>query len=381
MITDVRISISIALAGCLSAASLRAEPAEAKAALPSDPSPPRMKADPAREAITDPAQADGDFAVQGEYLGPALPGAEDCEHLGLQVIALGRGRFQAVLLRGGLPGAGWDRQTKTRLSGQWEDGIVSLAGSQYAARVAPCEALVRDARGSEAGRLRKIHRISATQDAPPPCGALRLFDGTHTDCFEKGGMDAEGLLRVGAVTKMPVGDFRMHLEFRTPYMPLARGQGRGNSGIYIQQRYEVQILDSFGLEGEDNECGGLYKQKRPEVNMCLPPLSWQTYDIFFTSARWDANGRKIANARITVLHNGEPVHQDYPLRDKTGSGKPENPQPRPILLQDHGNPVRFRNIWMELYPPAAREPAAWAACPAVPAQVMPAFRCWLLRRR
>jgi hypothetical protein len=146
---------------------------------------------------------------------------------------------------------------------------------------------------------------------------------------------------------MPVHDFQMHLEFRTPYMPQARGQGRGNSGVYIQQRYEVQILDSFGLDGVDNECSGLYKQTAPAVNMCLPPLAWQTYDIWFTAARFSANGKsKVANARITVLHNGVPVHSNREVTNKTGGGKVEGPEDFPINLQDHGNPVTFRNIWL-----------------------------------
>jgi hypothetical protein len=132
-------------------------------------------------------------------------------------------------------------------------------------------------------------------------------------------------------------------------MPHARGQGRGNSGVYIQQRYEVQILDSFGLDGANNECGGLYKQQAPALNMCFPPLSWQTYDITFIAARFDAAGKKLSDARITVLHNGEPIHWQYALKDKTGGGKVEGPEALPILFQDHGNPVSFRNIWITTY--------------------------------
>jgi hypothetical protein len=138
----------------------------------------------------------------------------------------------------------------------------------------------------------------------------------------------------------------MHLEFRTPYMPQARGQGRGNSGVYIQGRYEVQVLDSFGLEGADNECGGLYKQRAPLVNMAFPPLAWQTYDIDFTAPRFDAAGKKTHNARITVRHNGVVVHNDVEITAKTGGGAPEGREARPIKLQDHGNPVHYRNIWI-----------------------------------
>ena len=130
-------------------------------------------------------------------------------------------------------------------------------------------------------------------------------------------------------------------------MPTARGQARGNSGVYIQRRYEVQILDSFGLEGVFNECGALYRQTPPDLNMCLPPLAWQTYDIWFTPPRFAADGKtKLANARITVLHNGVPVHWHREITAKTGGGQQEGPEPLPIQLQDHGNPVMFRNIWI-----------------------------------
>jgi hypothetical protein len=117
--------------------------------------------------------------------------------------------------------------------------------------------------------------------------------------------------------------------------------------VYIQQRYEVQILDSFGLEGIENECGGLYRQTRPDLNMCLPPLAWQTYDIWFTPPQFAEDGKtKTANAHITVLHNGVAIHRHREVTAKTGGGKAEGPDPLPINLQDHGNPVMFRNIWL-----------------------------------
>ncbi|MGH7128550.1 MAG: 3-keto-disaccharide hydrolase, partial [Planctomycetaceae bacterium] len=136
------------------------------------------------------------------------------------------------------------------------------------------------------------------------------------------------------------------IEFRLPYMPYARGQGRANSGVYLQGRYEVQILDSFGLHGAENECGALYRLRPPDVNMCLPPLAWQTFDIEFHAARFDAAGRKTENARITVLHNGVAIHDNVEILRKTGNGAEEGPDPLPIRLQDHGNPVVFRNIWI-----------------------------------
>jgi hypothetical protein len=149
----------------------------------------------------------------------------------------------------------------------------------------------------------------------------------------------------GCVSKHAFGDHSLHVEFRTPFMPESRGQARGNSGVYVQGRYEVQVLDSFGLEGADNECGGIYKQSRPNVNMCFPPLSWQTYDIDFTAAKYDDAGKKTANARITVKHNGVVIHDNLELTASTPGYRPEGPGKLGLFLQNHGNPVAFRNIW------------------------------------
>ncbi len=310
----------------------------------------RAQENRAKFAVTDRAKADQDFAFQGEYLGSVSSGW-GVANLGLQVVALGDGTFEAVLLPGGLPGAGWDRVNRWQLKGQREGQLVTLAGEAYAVQIRSQRATITDLVNHQTATLPKIHRISFTQDLAPPPHAVVLFDGTSTDAFEGGRVSDEGLLEVGPLLKTPVRDFRLHLEFRTPYMPYARGQGRGNSGVYIQQRYEVQILDSFGLPGVANECGGLYKQQPPAVNMCLPPLSWQTYDIYFTAARFTASGEKRVPARITVLHNGELIHTVYDLKNKTGAGQAESEVDRPILLQNHGNPVHFRNIWLVHGPP------------------------------
>jgi hypothetical protein len=296
-------------------------------------------------AFTDREEAGTDFAYQGEYggfLGPWGLGRE----VGVQVIARGSGEFDGVLYPGGLPGAGWDGRSRHALSGALDGVTLTLEGDGQRVVIGPGVGVVLDSAGRR-GSLVKRARVSRTLGALPPPGATVLFDGTSLDHFKKGArMTDDGLLIEGAETKEPVGAFQLHLEFCLPFMPYARGQGRANSGVYVQRRYEVQILDSFGLEGAANECGGLYRQTPPDLNMCLPPLAWQTYDIFFYPAWWNEREEKVADARITVLHNGVAIHSARKMPTKTGAGRAETPEPLPILLQNHGDPVRFRNIWL-----------------------------------
>jgi hypothetical protein len=290
---------------------------------------------------------DDDFFLQGEYAGSLVADDCVCRPIGLQVIALGEGKFRAVEYAGGLPGSGWDAKTRKAYAGSViSAGIAELDGDGRRLTVRRSQVVVRDASGKTLGKLEKTLRRSQTLGATPPAGAWVLFSGRESRHFVRGDVTTDHLLVAGADTKESVGDVTMHLEFRTPYMPQARGQGRGNSGVYIQRRYEVQILDSFGLEGANNECGSLYKQRAPLVNMSLPPLAWQTYDIDFTAPRFDASGKKTNNARITVRHNGVVVQNNVEITAKTGGGASEGPEPLPLRLQDHGNAVHFRNIWI-----------------------------------
>jgi hypothetical protein len=175
-----------------------------------------------------------------------------------------------------------------------------------------------------------------------------LFDGKNADAWKDGKVDERGFLRCGTTSKDLFKHYTLHLEFMLPFKPFARGQGRANSGVYHQDRYEVQVLDSFGLKGENNECGGIYTISSPKVNMCLPPLQWQTYDIDFTAAKFDAQGQRTAWARITVRHNGVLIQDNVELpRTTTSSGiKTITDTPGPFQLQEHGNPVYYRNIWV-----------------------------------
>jgi hypothetical protein len=305
---------------------------------------------------TDPLAADADFALQGEYRGWQTPvgSIRSAEAIGLQVVALGDGRFEAVKFYGGLPGAGWRGRERYPLSGERVGDRLELLGEQADIVVSGGVATILTHNGQRIGELRRVERLSPTLGAAPPPGAIVLFDGRPSDQLVEPKLSPSGDLLAGTETRGAWNHFRLHGEFRLPYKPLARGQARGNSGFYLQGRYEVQVLDSFGLEGVENECGSLYRTRRPNLNMCLPPLQWQTYDMEFHAPTFDAEGRKVEDMRITVWHNGVVIHQEQSIPGKTGAGKPEGPTPLPIKLQDHGNPVVFRNLWLvDLEQPAS----------------------------
>ena len=293
-------------------------------------------------AYTSAADAGPDFVVQGEYVGKLGD-----ENWGAQVIALGDGKFDAIGYKGGLPGDGWKRGDEVKKGkGETVDGVVKFKGDGWAGTIKDGKLTINHD-GQDIGSIAKTERKSPTLGAKPADGAIVLFDGSNVDHWENGKLVEGNLLGATNVkTREKFGDHVLHIEFRTPFMPASRGQGRGNSGVYLQGRYECQVLDSFGLEGENNECGGIYTLGKPIVNMCLPPLSWQTYDIDFKAAKYDASGKKTDSARVTIKHNGVVIHDNLELSKGTPGYKGEGPEPCEIFLQDHGNPVAFRNIWV-----------------------------------
>ena len=191
----------------------------------------------------------------------------------------------------------------------------------------------------------------ATRGAKPPAGAVVLFDGkTLAGWVKSDGTTpadwpaADGIFRVGPgkgsiMTAKTFGDAQVHLEFNVPYMPKATGQARGNSGVYLTGSYELQILDSYGLKPQSNDCGAIYKQVVPAFNACKPPLQWQTYDITFHKAE------AAKKARITVLQNGVRIIDNAEISPTAGGVGTKEGADGPLLLQDHGNDVEFRNIW------------------------------------
>jgi hypothetical protein len=298
-------------------------------------------------AITDAAKAGPEYELQGEFVGTLKFDGQEAKY-GCQVIALGDGKFKAVVYPGGLPGEGWEKTVPTiEHDGKLVDGAVEFKGEHAVGKLTRAGIEVSTPDGNAIGQLERVERKSPTLGAKPPEGAVVLFDGSSADAFVGGKLSPEKLLEAGVKSKQSFGDCHLHLEFRTPYMPTARGQGRGNSGVYLQNRYELQVLDSFGLEGKDNECGGFYSVKAPALNMCYPPLAWQTYDIDFATPRFDSSGKKTKNAVVTVKHNGVTIHDNLEMPKLTPGGDPqESPKPGVLQLQDHGNPVHFRNIWI-----------------------------------
>lgn len=299
--------------------------------------------------ITDPnlAKADPDFALQGEYVGQGVLPDGTQGRVGAQVIARGNGQFEIYLLTGGLPGEGWKRGgQRTRLDGQRQGKVVSVEGDSISGQIAEGKMTLAAGDAKTKLELKRVERQSPTLGAKPPEGAVVLFDGTGLDYFPGATMSEEKNLVAGTSSKDEFNSYKLHLEFRLSWMPWAGGQRRSNSGVYIHNCYELQVLDSFGLEGRHNECGGLYSIKEPDLNMCLPPMVWQTYDLDFTAPEFDQQGNKVANARMTLRHNGVVIHDDLELPGATPGGQDEGPGPRGIHLQGHGCHVQYRNIWL-----------------------------------
>jgi hypothetical protein len=298
-----------------------------------------------------------DDFVMGNYQG-AFSGAWAKHGIRAEVIGGAKRSFRANLFIAQDGGA----EVKVALSGRGRDGKATLEGEVDLGKGAQAitasienETMTGRVGTDGAFTLQRFFAEPPTRGAAPPEGAVVLFDGTNTDAWmrwppayciqDDGSMEVCGS---SMLSKQEFGDAQYHVEFRTPYMPNDIEQARGNSGFYVMGRYEVQILDSFGNEPKWDYCGGIYKVAVPLQNACLPPLQWQTYDVTMRAPRFDANGTKTENARITVVLNGVTIHDNLELPDVTPGGISGTEAPTgPIMLQDHHDSVRFRNVWVK----------------------------------
>jgi len=254
------------------------------------------------------------------------------------------------------PGA---KPRRVEFTGKVADGTFTAGNTKWKASISDkaLAAVLSTKKGPGKCKLDFAVRKSPTLGAKPPPGAVVLLPFApgkkpSLDAWENRGWkaNADGSMNKGRgniVSKHAFGSAKIHVEFMTPYEPAKRGQGRGNSGVYVHGRYEVQVLDSFGLVPGGGDCGAIYGVAPPKTNACLPPLRWQTYDITFTAPKMDTDGKVTQPGRMTVLHNGVKIHENVAVGGTTRAGMRNLKGPTgPLMLQDHGNLVKYRNIWL-----------------------------------
>ncbi|MCX5682368.1 MAG: DUF1080 domain-containing protein, partial [Planctomycetota bacterium] len=311
------------------------------AAEKSAPKPGGEKAAPkAGESSAPKVTEEPDEGIQGLYL--SQDGAS------AKVFGQGGGAFKVVLTPAG--GAA------VELTGKLEGGKVALKGAGGESGTVGDKKLSA-AVGDKKFELAYTAVKPPTLGEKPPAGASILlpFEEGKKTSLEAWNPPSWTVLDDGSIqvskgdlfTKQEFGDIKLHLEFRLPYEPAGRGQGRGNSGVYLMDRYEIQVLDSFGLEPKNNDCAAVYTQVAPKVNACLPPGQWQTYDITFHAPRFDAEGKKTKDAVVTVVQNGVTVQDQTVIKSPTGSAKSKPEVKKATFhLQDHQHKVQYRNIWL-----------------------------------
>jgi hypothetical protein len=337
--------VGLVLAPAWAANPAEAKPAEAKPAA-TKPAPPKAP------ELTDP----GPF--MGEYVGTYAPAGAAAAKAEAKVVGLKDEAYRVILST--VAEKEGDKTTEIELAGKRDGDKLVLSGkvgdAEWTGAIDAKQHLLAE---NKAGKFEMKFdvRKSPTEGQKPPAGAVVLL------AFEEGkapALDAwdnktwianpDGSMSKGKgdiKTVQKFADMQLHVEFMCPYMPAAGGQGRGNSGVYLQDRYEVQVLDSFGLKPAKNECGAVYGVGAPKVIASLPPLRWQTYDITFRAPKVE-EGKAVKPGTVTVVQNGITIHENQEL-----PGAPANPAGArgvvptgPLKLQDHGNTVKYRNIWL-----------------------------------
>ncbi len=302
-------------------------------------------------AATDPYKTPAITETWEDSLG--VSGRWTAEGSTLDIVAYPEKNFQGILTN---PTSG----ARVKLLGILEGDTVNLYGEGASGSASKGETVLKLHGKMDKPVVFQRATVGKTDTFPKPAKAQTLFDGSNLDAFEKNSWKIlpDGTLqnapRTGNLkTKENYGDVRLYLEFREPLNPECVGQRRGNSGVILMGAYEVQLLDSFGLESQPNDCGAIYSVAAPKVNMAAPPLEWQSYLIEFHAPRFDEAGKKTANAKFSVWHNGVLIQDKVESPRLTGAS-PDKPSPRPepnkpesLVIQDHGNTLQFRNIWIE----------------------------------
>lgn len=307
----------------------------------------------------DPTKVDEDFAVQGEYVGAIIENGKQ-EKYGVRVgITANVGEFKAIAFRGGLPGDGWDKKLSddknkrlAEWTGQTKDGLATFPKFLRGSASLRDGMLTITSAGDKIGQLKRVIRESPTLGMKPPSGAIMLFDGSNLDHFvaPRAKMTEDKLLMVGARTKQNFSDFLLHLEFRVPYL-----RSPGHSAVFLQNSYHLAVAGrSFGTGVlSDLGCGGIRWVRAPDENMCLPPLTWQTFDVDYTAARFGPDGKVVQKPILTVRHNGVRIHDRVELPEvppvyRGGGTDPLSLNGGPLQFQSHADDKHYayRNIWI-----------------------------------
>jgi len=273
--------------------------------------------------------------VTGEYRGEITG-----EPWGLQVRKRDDGTFAVRVLKGGLPGDGWDGQTAYDLTAAVNDeGRIALEKNPRVAGAFDAEQLTGTSALGDPFVAKRIDRHSPTLDKPPPAEGILLFNGQNADHWTDGVVTADGHLAAGTATRAAFQDSTLHLEFRLP-----NSATPAECQVLLQGRYAIRLADSFGQPPTSQSSGSLLGGNPPTVDVSLPPGAWQTLDVAFAAPKFDSSGVKIAHARGTVRLNGVIVHDNIEWTAAVGS---ERPDPGPLVLGTKPDPnIVFRNVWL-----------------------------------
>ena len=289
--------------------------------------------------------------IMGEFAGTFTPAGGQAVKAEAKVLADQDNKYRVVVL---YP-VGDAKATRLELPGVGKGETVSIDSGDWSGTVSK-DALKIAAKNDAKAEMKRVERKSPTLAQKPPAGALVLLPfeqgkATNLDqwaknewiCQPDGSVSTRG---ADIKTNQDFGSFKLHVEFCVPFMPAARGQGRGNSGVFVHGRYEIQVLDSFGLPLTAVDCAAIFGFKAPDADAALPPGVWQTYDIDVKAPEFDAAGKQTKGIVITVLFNGVKVQDAVEVKKVSGGAWGEPAKTGPVRLQFHGNAVRFRNIWL-----------------------------------